>query len=81
MPSPTVVIEPADFARALDADPVARTAYDRLSYSRRREHAHAIENAKKAERRTRAGRGGPGHAPGPGVARVEPGGYAGQKDG
>ena len=27
---PRVVVEPADFARALDADPVARTAYDRL---------------------------------------------------
>ena len=30
---PRVVVEPADFARALDADPVARTAYDRLSYA------------------------------------------------
>ena len=50
---PRVVVEPADFARALDADPVARTAYDRLSYSRRREHVLAIENAKKAETRTR----------------------------
>ena len=50
---PRVVVEPADFARALDADPVARTAYDRLSYSRRREHVLAIENTKKAETRTR----------------------------
>jgi uncharacterized protein YdeI (YjbR/CyaY-like superfamily) len=50
---PRVVVEPADFARALDADPVARTAYDRLSYSRRREHVLAIESAKKAETRRR----------------------------
>jgi uncharacterized protein YdeI (YjbR/CyaY-like superfamily) len=47
------VVEPADFARALDADPVARTAYHRLSYSRRREHVLAIESAKKAETRIR----------------------------
>jgi Bacteriocin-protection, YdeI or OmpD-Associated/Domain of unknown function (DUF1905) len=46
---PRVVVEPPDFARALDADPVARTAYDRLSYSRKREHVLAIESAKKAE--------------------------------
>jgi hypothetical protein len=50
---PRVLVEPADFARALDADPVARTAYDRLSYSRKREHMLAIESAKKAETRTR----------------------------
>jgi uncharacterized protein YdeI (YjbR/CyaY-like superfamily) len=50
---PRVVVEPADFAHALDADPIARAAYDRLSYSRKREHVHAIESAKKAETRTR----------------------------
>jgi len=50
---PREVAEPADFARALDADPVARTAYDRLSYGRKREHVLAIENAKKPETRTR----------------------------
>ena len=50
---PRVVLEPADFARALDADPVARTAYNRLSYSRKREHVLAIESAKKAETRIR----------------------------
>jgi len=50
---PRVVVEPADFARALDADPVARTAYDSLSYSHKRKHVLAIENAKKAETRTR----------------------------
>jgi uncharacterized protein YdeI (YjbR/CyaY-like superfamily) len=50
---PRVVVEPADFARALDADPVARTAYDRLSHSHKREHVLAIESAKKAETRIR----------------------------
>jgi hypothetical protein len=50
---PRVVVEPADFARALDADPIARSTYDRLSYSRKREHVLAIENAKKAETRIR----------------------------
>ena len=50
---PRVVAEPADFARALDADPVARAAYDRLSYGHKREHVLAIESAKKPETRRR----------------------------
>ncbi|HEY2949106.1 MAG TPA: YdeI/OmpD-associated family protein [Micromonosporaceae bacterium] len=50
---PRVVVEPADFAHALDADPVARTAYDRLSHGRKREHVLAIERAKKPETRKR----------------------------
>ena len=50
---PRVVAEPTDFARALDADPAARTAYDRLSDSRKREHVRAIESAKKPETRAR----------------------------
>jgi len=50
---PRVVVEPEDFARALDADPAARAAYDRLSHSRKREHVLTIEGAKKAETRTR----------------------------
>jgi uncharacterized protein YdeI (YjbR/CyaY-like superfamily) len=40
-------------ARALDADPVARTAYDRLAYSHKREHVRAIESATKPETRIR----------------------------
>jgi hypothetical protein len=48
-----IVVEPTDFARALDADPVARAAYDRLTDSRKREHVRAIEGAKKAETRAR----------------------------
>ena len=38
--------EPAGFARALDADPVARTAYDRPSCRRKWEDVLAIESAK-----------------------------------
>jgi hypothetical protein len=36
---PPVVVEPADFARAVDADPVARADYDRLAYSHKPEHS------------------------------------------
>jgi hypothetical protein len=50
---PRVVTEPADFARALDADPAARAAYDALTDSRKREHVRAIESAKKPETRLR----------------------------
>lgn len=50
---PRVIIEPPDFAQALDEDPVARAAYDKLAYSRKREHVHAIESAKKPETRQR----------------------------
>ncbi|WP_328399790.1 YdeI/OmpD-associated family protein [Nocardia sp. NBC_00403] len=50
---PRVVVEPPDFARALDDDPVARAAYDNLAYSRKREHVHAIESAKKPDTRRR----------------------------
>jgi uncharacterized protein YdeI (YjbR/CyaY-like superfamily) len=50
---PRIVVEPADFARALDADPAALTAYDRLTDSGKREQVRAIEGAKKAETRAR----------------------------
>ena len=52
-PEPRVVVEPADFARALSADPIARTAYDRLPAGRKRQHVRAIESAKKPETRIR----------------------------
>jgi hypothetical protein len=52
-PEPRVVAEPADFARALSADPIARAVYDRLPDGRRRQHVRAIESAKKPETRTR----------------------------
>jgi hypothetical protein len=50
---PRVVVEPADLARALDADPVARTAYDRLAYGLKLQHVRAIESARKPETRIR----------------------------
>ncbi|HVX23638.1 MAG TPA: YdeI/OmpD-associated family protein [Acidimicrobiales bacterium] len=50
---PRVIVEPPDFARALDADPVARAAYDRLADSHKREHLRAIESAKKPDTRAR----------------------------
>jgi hypothetical protein len=50
---PRVVVEPADFARALDSDPVVRAAYDRLAYTHKREHVRAVESAKRPETRTR----------------------------
>ena len=52
-PEPPTVNVPEDFARALDADPAARAAYDRLTHSRKREHVRAIETAKKPETRKR----------------------------
>jgi Bacteriocin-protection, YdeI or OmpD-Associated/Domain of unknown function (DUF1905) len=52
-PEPRIVAEPADFARALGADPIARAAYDRLPDGRKREHVRAIESAKKLETRAR----------------------------
>jgi bifunctional DNA-binding transcriptional regulator/antitoxin component of YhaV-PrlF toxin-antitoxin module len=50
---PRIVVEPADFARALEADPIARAAYDRLPDGRKRQHVREIESAKKPETRTR----------------------------
>jgi hypothetical protein len=50
---PRVFSEPVDLARALDADPAARAAFDRLSPSGRRRHIHAIESAKKPDTRAR----------------------------
>jgi uncharacterized protein YdeI (YjbR/CyaY-like superfamily) len=47
------VVEPEDFARALDADHAARAAYDRLAYTHKREPVLAIQSAKKAETRAR----------------------------
>jgi Bacteriocin-protection, YdeI or OmpD-Associated/Domain of unknown function (DUF1905) len=52
-PDPRIMAEPTDLARALDADPIARTAYDRLPDGRKREHVRAIESAKKPETRAR----------------------------
>jgi hypothetical protein len=50
---PRVITEPEDLARALDADPAARAAFDRLSYSRKRVLVLSVDGAKKAETRQR----------------------------
>jgi hypothetical protein len=50
---PRVVVEPEDLARALDTDPAARAAYDRLSHTRKRQHVLAVTGAKKPETRRR----------------------------
>lgn len=52
-PAPPSLEIPPDFARALEGDPAARAAFDRLSFSRRRERVHAIDSAKKQETRNR----------------------------
>jgi hypothetical protein len=52
-PEPRLVTEPADFARALDAAPHARAAYNRLPYGLKLQHVRAIESANKPETRHR----------------------------
>lgn len=59
---PPVVAEPADFARALDAEPVARAAYDRLAYSHKREHVLANREREEAGDARPADREGRSHA-------------------
>jgi len=51
--APRVVAEPADLAQALDADPAARAAFDRLPYGLKQQQVRAIETAKKPETRLR----------------------------
>ncbi len=48
-----VVKPPPDFARALKANPVAKTRWDQLSFTHQREYVEAIEKAKKSETRVR----------------------------
>ena len=50
---PRVVPEPADLAKALNDDPEARAAFDRLPYGLKRRHVAAIEEAKTSEVRQR----------------------------
>ena len=50
---PRVVTPPADLARALKANKAALAAWERLSYTHRKEHARAVEEAKKPETRVR----------------------------
>jgi hypothetical protein len=44
---------PADFARALKANPGAKARWDSLSFTHQREYVEAIEKAKKPETRAR----------------------------
>lgn len=50
---PRTVTPPADFARALKASKLARDTWDKLSYTHRKEHVRAIEDAKRPETRLR----------------------------
>lgn len=50
---PRVVAVPPDLARALKKNRGARERWDALSYTHRREHVEAIEEAKKPETRAR----------------------------
>lgn len=51
--APREVEVPADLAQALAGDPEARAAWERLSYSHRRQHVLAIAEAKQAATRER----------------------------
>src|SRR5262249_60774684 len=50
---PRVVAEPPDLAEALDGDPQARAAFDRLAYGLKRKHVQAIQDAKTPQTRQR----------------------------
>jgi len=50
---PREVAVPDDLAAALASDPGARETWDRLSYTHRREHVEAIEEAKREDTRRR----------------------------
>jgi hypothetical protein len=51
--APRTVTPPPPLAAALGADPGAAAAWEALSYTRKKEHATAIESAKKEETRER----------------------------
>jgi Bacteriocin-protection, YdeI or OmpD-Associated/Domain of unknown function (DUF1905) len=51
--APRTVELPADFAAALDADPAARTTFDKLSNSNKGWHVSSIQGAKADETRQR----------------------------
>jgi bifunctional DNA-binding transcriptional regulator/antitoxin component of YhaV-PrlF toxin-antitoxin module len=50
---PREVVVPDDLTAALAGDPEAQAAWDRLSYTHRREHVEAIAEAKRQETRER----------------------------
>ncbi|MBN9373821.1 MAG: YdeI/OmpD-associated family protein, partial [Cellulomonas sp.] len=51
--APRTVEVPDDLATALAAAPVARAAFDALSYSHQRQHVEAVLGAKAPETRAR----------------------------
>ena len=51
--APREVVVPPELQAALDADPQAKAAWERLAPSHRREHANAVADAKKPETRER----------------------------
>ena len=61
---PRVVVEPPDLTDALDAVPAARAAYDRLSYSHRREHVRRHRDRQEARDPGPEDRGSGGEAVG-----------------
>ena len=48
---PRVVEVPPDFQQALDREPVAKVAFQKMPYTHRREYVHAILEAKREETR------------------------------
>jgi hypothetical protein len=50
---PRVVTPPADLKRALKANKDAQAAWNKLSYTHRKEYARSVEEAKRPETRTR----------------------------
>jgi len=50
---PRVVTPPTELARALGANKSAKAAWDKLSYTRQKEHARAVEEARRPETRAR----------------------------
>ena len=50
---PRVITPPADFARALESNEAALAAWDKLSYTHRREHVEHVEEAKRPDTRRR----------------------------
>lgn len=51
--APREVVVPPDFAAALDAEPAARSTFDRLSYSNKSWHTYQLGAAKTEETRQR----------------------------
>lgn len=50
---PRTITPPPDFERALKASKAAQAMWDKLSYTHRKEHVRAIEEAKRPETRAR----------------------------